>query len=207
MNNLFKSVAFLALAGAASAYGQQFNTLSSWDGSQLVSSFGYPNTATYGETFTAPGSALYDFTVEMKLPSTATFQGYLFAWDGTKATGSALYTSGVKSTTGSGSFEAVTFDVGGVPLTPGANYVFFASTAEDNGSGYGQWGLVNGDSNGGNFVYLNNGTAASQWTTTPWTSWSGQSSALTADFAPTPEPATLALAGLGGLALLLRKRK
>ena len=209
MNNMFKSAAFLVLAGAASAYGQTFDTLSSWNGTQSISSFGYPNTATYGEVFTASGSALYNFTVEMKLPTTANSQGYLFAWDGTKATGSALFTSPVMATTDSSVFQAISFDVGGAPVTSGDKYVFFASTSEDSGSGQGQWGAIqNGGSYGGGFYYLNNGTDSTQWTSQAWsTSLSSRSAAFTADFAPTPEPTSLALAGLGGLALLLRKRK
>ncbi len=207
MNNLFKSVAFLALVGAASAYGQTISTLSSWDNTTGYSPFGYPNTATYGETFVAPGSALYDITFELNTPASDTFKGYLFAWSGSAVTGSALYTSDVMSTTGSGSYEAVTFNVGGVPLTPGDSYVFFASTSETAGSGTGQWGAIFSSSFGGSFVYENNGTDISQWSNAGDWTVTGASSAFTADFAPTPEPTSLALAGLGGLALLLRKRK
>ena len=80
---MFKSATLLVLACTASAYGQTMSTLGAWDGSAGISPFGYPDTATYGETFTAPGSALYNFTFEMKLPATVNFQGYLFAWNGT----------------------------------------------------------------------------------------------------------------------------
>ena len=83
----------------------------------------------------------------------------------------------------------------------------FASTSEDSGSGNGSWGVAIGSSYGGSLVYLNNGSDSTFWTSADWSKLSSYSMAFTADFAPTPEPASLALAGLGGLALLLRKRK
>jgi hypothetical protein len=97
--------------------------------------------------------------------------GYIYAWDGTKATGPALYKSQNMATLGSGTFEEVLFETGGIELTPGTQYVLFASTSEVSGSGYGTWGqpqsqdVYPGSGNG--FVYFSGDE--SQWTTNSWT--------------------------------------
>ena len=47
---LLSGIALGALATPAFA---DIDTLPQWDGSSFISSFGLPNTATYGQTFTA----------------------------------------------------------------------------------------------------------------------------------------------------------
>jgi hypothetical protein len=201
---------------AASAQAQSsINTIVDWNGSASVFDFGLPNTATYGQTITAPltGSVLTDFSFELNVPATCTFKAYVYAWNGIEASGGALYTSQVLSTAGTG-YEQVTINTGNLNLTPGGNYVLFLSASELlTSSGVGGWGTPNGDFySGGQFVYLNNGTVPSQWTTTSWNqNYFGTGDlAFTADFTvtPAPEPSTLALAGLGGLGMIMfRKRK
>jgi hypothetical protein len=145
-----------------------------WNGSDYVWEFGYPNTATYGQVITAPSTSdtvLKSFSFYMNLPSTCTFRGYVYAWDGSKATGSVLYESETRWTSGSGDFEEVAFETGGVALTPGAQYILFASTSEEVGSGVGTWGsplqeVYGGSSN--DYIYINNGSDPSQWTSTNW---------------------------------------
>ncbi|MGC8724858.1 MAG: hypothetical protein ACP5VF_13455 [Acidobacteriota bacterium] len=135
--------ALLAL-GSFSAAAAGIDTTPSWNGSDFISSFGYPDTATYGQTITAPpaGASLQSFTFYMNLPASCTFQGEVYAWDGTKATGAALWEGPSMHTSGSGSFEAVTFNTGGVPLAPSAQYVLFASVSKLSGSGSGSWGFI-----------------------------------------------------------------
>jgi len=155
-----------------------------WDGTAFISSFGYPNTATYGQVITAPTNGdvvLTNFAFYMKLPATCTFTGYVYAWDGTKATGTALYKSPTMATLGSGGFEKIVFKTPGVTLTPGAQYVLFASVSQNTGSGYGSWGSASNVYSGGTFVFLNNTTDTSQWTSTAW-SVIQQDLAFTASF-------------------------
>lgn len=103
--------------------------------------FGNPFVTTIGQAFIAPRYAtdltLDSFGFYLQGPSTETMKGYLYAWDAGiasyipgKAVGPALYTSPVQALTGSGGFDLIEFNIGGVALTPGATYVFIASTAE-----------------------------------------------------------------------------
>lgn len=137
-----------------------------------VDPFGVPDTATYGQVITADAThtTLDGFAFEMDLPSTVAFRGEVYAWDGTKATGGALFESAPVSTSGAG-LQVVTFNTGGITLTPGQEYVLFASTSKDQAghSGVGGWQFFNSNVySGGEFVFLNNDGDPSQWTTTPW---------------------------------------
>ena len=76
--------------------------------------------------------------------STLRFRAELYAWDGAKATGPALWESTPRTLTLSDDFQPVTFTTGGVPLTAGQQYVFFGSVSKDyqqsaNSTG---WGFV-----------------------------------------------------------------
>src|SRR4051794_8532102 len=93
-------LSLLAIGWAsANANAASIDTIPSWDGSNYVYSYGKPNTATYGQTFQTPDAIntyMQDFSFEIKrdpgagsLYSTA----YVYAWDGSKATGAALFTS------------------------------------------------------------------------------------------------------------------
>lgn len=163
------------------------NTVPSWNGSGLVSPFGVPDTATYGQVISAPAGAtsLTGFTVYMRVPATVAFRGEVYAWDAVniRATGPNLFESTTQRTKQGAVFEPVTFTIpGGVTVTPGSQYVIFASTSRDQalGSGTGPWGFVNGGSN--QFVFLNNGGNPAQWTTVPWTTNWGGDLAFTATF-------------------------
>ena len=140
-----------------------------WPGNSWVGNFGIPTTATFGQVITAPvgGEILQSFTFYMGQPATLAFQGEVYAWDGTMATGPNLFESVPMTTTGTGT-EAVTFDAGGVPLQAGQQYVLFASCSRlfDGHSGLGAWGFIDSDVyGGGSFVYLDNGSDPSLWTT------------------------------------------
>jgi hypothetical protein len=58
-------MAFLALGTSANA--QNIDTLSQWNGTTFISSWGVPNTATYGQTFTPTNNQtrLSGFTFEL----------------------------------------------------------------------------------------------------------------------------------------------
>ena len=146
------------------------DTTPSWNGSDDINAFGDPNTATYGQTITAPagGAVLTDFTFYMKVPSTCVFRGEVYAWDGSKAVGSALW-EGAPTTTNDAAFNPVTFNPGGIVLSGGQQYVLFASVSKDPGSGSGFWGYMwSSTYSGGGFVFMNNGHDPTQWTTTNW---------------------------------------
>src|SRR3954469_1213293 len=143
------AIALLATAAPALA-STTINTFPSWDGSSEVSDFGYPDTATYGQTVQAPlgEPALKSFTFELDVPSTTVFRAEVYAWDGSEATGPALYESGSMTTSGSG-LQPVTINTGGIPVVAGAEYVLFLSVSKSVGSGSGGWGFISSDAYGG----------------------------------------------------------
>ena len=152
---------------------------SRWDGSQAVFNFGCPNTTTYGQVITVPEgmSALDKFTFAWTNHATTgstRVRGEVYAWDGSKATGSALFESGPRLVSFTDSlFHFEAFKPGGVSVTAGSQYVIFASIDKnfrrctDNYTL--GWAAVN-DSvyAGGTFVFQNNTGDETQWTTTQW---------------------------------------
>jgi hypothetical protein len=170
---LFSLTWFIVLAGPAHA--RPINTISGWDGSTYVSSFGVLNTATYGETVTVATGAtkLNSFSFEIGgCTGNVTFRGSVYAWDGTKATGPSLFVSPTMTVSGT-PYQLVTISTGGITL-PAGTYVLFASTAQDQTGAPDaacRWGAVTGNNAyaGGRFVFINNGPDPSRWTTSPWT--------------------------------------
>jgi hypothetical protein len=159
----------------ASATPPSIDTTPYWDGVEYISSFGMPNTATYGQTISmTEGSAtLTQFSFFMAVTPTAVFRGFVFGWDGSKATGTPLFESAPMSTTQGVNFEEVVFNIpNGMVLNADQQYVLFASTSIDPAqpNSAGKWGAIitNTVYSGGQFVYLNNGDNPSLWTSTAW---------------------------------------
>ncbi len=223
------AAALAMLAASAASAVVTIDTVPGWNGTTFISSFGIPNTQTYGQTFIPPGgaTALTSFTVYLEAQSgtVGTMRGYLYAWDAVnnRAMGSALWTSGstpVPSSTVS--FTAVTFTLPSVAITAGTQYVFFAATTEESQAQNftTRWGArtTNSAHGGGQFVFYNNGTDTTVWTTGTW-SVIGEDLAFTAVFdgdaagtVPVPTlglPALLLtgtlLLALGGLARARRR--
>lgn len=198
-------------------------------GNQVISTlypFGETAAATVGQTFTVTGTETqldsFAFRLDDYAASSAVvdFAAYVYAWDGTKASGSQLFASTKQSSSnnaGAGGWELFSFDTGGVSLAAGQQYVAFlsASLFFDGISSTSTLELSNGYS-GGSVVYDRNGAAFGQLTTAtwdsvsdgfigPWDTW------FVANFStPTsvPEPATAALllTGIAGLAAVRRRR-
>jgi hypothetical protein len=164
---------------AASALAQPSpDTIPRWDGSSSISYFGVTDTATYGQTITVYGgySPLNGFAFEIgQCNANVTFRGHVYAWDGSKATGSSLFDSPVMSVPAGSGYRLVTFNTGELALAPGT-YVLFASTSQDQaGAPYSacRWGALPGNDRyyaGGHFVFLNNGPNPATWTTGNWSS-------------------------------------
>src|SRR4030095_3770946 len=155
-------VAGTALAAAGSTFADTiYNNFNGY--SDFWHPFGNPDTATYGETFTAPTNGdvnLQDFGFYMGNPfltGNILLRAYIATWTGTNA-GTLLYTSADFDFANTGN-DHITFSTGGLTLTPGASYVAFLSVSELYGQSSGEAFVSQGDPTipGGNFVYYNNG--------------------------------------------------
>jgi hypothetical protein len=155
------------------------NTYKVWDGSTTIQAFGCPDTTTYGQVITVPAgkTTLNKYTFYMNdfgATGSMVVRGEVYAWNGTMATGSSLSETAARTLDYSDAlFHKETFKAGGITVTPGSQYVVFASIDKDfescTGSYTNGWGGVS-DSvySGGTFVYQNNTGDESQWTATPW---------------------------------------
>jgi hypothetical protein len=196
-----------AVSAAPAVADTTIGTTAVWDGSTAENPFGYPDTSTYGQTVTAPGASLNSFTFYMELPAGLVFRGEVYAWSASlgHATGPALYESADTQTTNPSAFQPITFDTGGVNVTPGGTYVLFATIdrdrSADSGKGTGNWGNVAaGSYTGGNFVFFNDTGNSGEWITTAWShltvdlaftaSFTGPVSAATSTISASPSSIT-----------------
>jgi hypothetical protein len=190
------------------------NTAPFWDGTYDVAGFGNRDgifgdvVTNFGQTITVPKDNVLDsFSFYMNLPSSLTFSGYVFRWNGSSATGPQLFKSVATTTKGGFNpapiFEHITFNTGGLALTAG-QYVLFASPAEYKPVvGFGVWGGIPSDVYSGGAFVVNGAETSSEWTSTPWFV-QDMDLAFDATFA-VPEPGTFVAltAALLSLALFL----
>ena len=182
--------------------------------------FGEDNTATYGQTFTITGdNILNSFSLYLTAPAAnpVDFRGYLYEWNGSRATGASLFTSADQQFTGSPSDTPTefSFSTGGITLEVGKTYVAFLSAS----------GLFDGIQStvnmpysgtfgtdaltGGTFVYYINGNDFSLLTTSTWDKTYGVDDVwfkASLSSSKVPEPATLALFGLGFAGIAFSRR-
>ena len=183
------------------------------------------STETYGVTFFAPtlSSKLNDFTFNLEGMGTIKYQADVYAWNGSKATGNALFSQNT-SMTGNGTFQSITTHTGGIDLSSGKEYVAFFTTSDptsiaNQGASVGNWqfGLASSAlpaSQGGQMVWYNN-TTQNLLTSHTWDNpgLSYINAAFTADFSTTavPEPSQIGasvvlLGGIAGLVIFRRKK-
>jgi hypothetical protein len=205
------AVLLFAVSGFADTTYNNFNGYSDY-----WNPFGNPNTATYGELFTAPSNGdtnLTSFSFYMgspTAPGNILLGGYIATWDGNHA-GSLLYSSPQYNYDNNG-HEQISFDTGGVNLQGGAQYVMFLSVSQYYGQSAGETSVSQGGSiNGLNgFAWYNNSGDFNSLFTNSWDNYGASPDwAVDLEFNnAVPEPSSLLLLGsglLGGLGVLRRK--
>jgi hypothetical protein len=214
---VFRSTVLLLLIAGSLMAAANIDTVPAWNGTSFISSFGIPNTATYGQTITvAPGTGLLlSFAFEMTCNVTVVIRGEVYAWDGNKATGPSLFEStpiSVTAAPNNTTYQLITINTGGVALAPGA-YVLFVTTSRDAGANstcrFGS--VANTTYPDGLFVFQNNGTNFGQLFTNNWSTIASDL-AFQASFVggaptvPAPSTLTLVVAGLIAVGLFGRFR-
>ena len=203
------------------------------NGSQWGIPDGGAHNPSYGQSCTAPvaSTALSSFSFQMKSGKNGfddtSYQAHLYAWNsGSRViTGSALWSSAVLNTGTVGGFTPFSFSPA-VSVSPGTEYIFFLSTASVTQGGapigegfFAQLGsggsATDGYAGGGLFF-----SDAASFASLSSTGWSGAENvnsgvvggdlSFTAVFASSssaPEPGTLALLALGGVAAVIARRR
>src|ERR1700754_3640627 len=218
--DLFIGAAALALGlASAPAMAQDIDTTAAYGAD--MDSFGTPNTATYGQTFTVGAdNALNSFTMYLSggSGSALNFQAYVYAWNGSRAVGNALFSSATQQFNGAASQSAFDFSTGGLNLVSGQQYVAFLTTAGVAGNGYASavmpfngWG--NDAYAGGDFVFFNNGSDFARLTGQDWDFAGGWGDVnfkadFTAGISAVPEPAAwgMLIGGFGLAGGMIRSR-
>lgn len=217
-SNLLSAIALAAVALAASsaALAQDIDTTGGTPLSDYWNPFGSPDTATYGQTFTAGAGqdTLQSFSLFLGSrhdgSGPLSLKGYFGTWEGDHV-GSILYTSGTQTTNGNQEFD---FNTGGLGLAAGSQYVGFLSVsdlgAQDTSNFY--MPQANVPLADGNFVYLNNETNFSQIFSPGWAvtdpdvafkaTFGGASGAV-----PEPDTWAMMLFGFGAVGAGMRRRK
>lgn len=179
----------VAAVGAAIACGalstpaaaDNVDTMSVWNGTTFISSWGVPNTATYGQTITAASgqSTLNGFTFQLAQQSGTApqYQAFVYQWDAAtqRIVGNALYTSAIvtaPTTASATTYAPVSFTTGGIRLGSGTQYVIFLTTSTVTGQANAtyRWGSLTNNASyaGGQFVFFNNGTNFGQLSSGNW---------------------------------------
>lgn len=200
----------LSLAiSAGTAAATTLNNSASWTGGGWAP-FGFPDTSTYGQVFTAPAgdNVINDYSFLVSAPQAVTgVTSYIYAWNGSTATGPALFSTGPFTLAASSGFVYRTINTGGVELTSGSQYIAFYTISENYGGngGSARFGYAPGGGLGG-FAYQNNLSNFGWLFGNNWAFFRDQDldTVFIANFTPTPGAA--GLLGMAGLMAVRRRR-
>ena len=207
-----------ALFVGFNAYGSDFGTAPSWDGSSHITALD-ASASTYGQTFAVESSALLDsWTFYMRDSSLPGYQNLVFdalltQWSEDRAVGPVLFEARGLSLPDSdrGQFYELKLNIGGVELLSKQRYVMFLNTSNYDTT-FGQkadLGATPDLYSNGEFWYQLSYNRKENVFEYPWSCGDEGGgcrygdSAFLAVTTPVPEPTTVVLLSIG-LALLLR---
>lgn len=226
-------VILTAICIGSPANAANIDTLTGWNGTDEVHDFGAaPNFAvieTYGQVITPDASQtlLTSFTFNIRPVNGGTwqFRPYIFQWNGTRATGTALFTGTPTTLLGDNTYHKITANVASVTLTKDQPYVllFSVAAADDYAASDafagGNWAARPTDPyTGGTFVFqdsissnqdVTNGAGLANLTSKTWSSFPTFDTAFQANFSVAvivPEASTMLLAPLAMMGLLIHRR-
>ncbi len=204
------------------------DTHTGWDGSTSIGPFGEPDTATFGQSITTADAdgLLQSFTFYLG-PLDLDIRAYVFAWDGMKTVGSALF-AGQTFNIGDNfsGYKAVTVATPALRLAANSQYalVFSSSGIQAEKYNTNSWAARSTDAyKGGEFIFHNSGNdmrtlgADTGWDCGDGCGFMGNGADLVfkaqIDAAPpvsnVPEPSTymMLIAGLAALAGAARRAR
>nr|WP_294501357.1 hypothetical protein [uncultured Rhodopila sp.] len=193
----------LMVAMATAAAAAPIDTTGSNTGP--IYAFGFPNTATYGETFTPDASqtTLTDFSMYLEDRYAGSFplnlRGYIATWNGSYA-GTILYESATQTMNAAGTLQEFDFNPD-ITLSSGSTYVAFLSVSNLPAQQVSLFGMPGSNVviPGGAFVFNNNGMDFAALTSSAWAVDPANDVWFKASFGeavPVGEPLTLPMFGL-----------
>jgi hypothetical protein len=209
------------LSTTSTSLADSVSTMSAWDHYTGIDQLGEAwagggwISRSYGQTFkvNAPEARLNSFTFGVwdyapeREAQACTFEVAIMEWGGSGPTGSVLYKSQPLVSPNGSTWSIMTVPLGNVLVDGDKQYLAFL-TATDFMDGVQSLAMVSWgwDSYSDGAMYFHTAFGPGDELRQDWSSAGAVDMGFTLDYTPVPEPATMGLLALGGMAVIRRKR-